>query len=75
MWICRMFQLQGSGESKSSERVRGSFTVTQLFSSMVKEKKDLSLRDNLRGTQAAFGKYLSTCLVQGPDPGAVAKMP
>lgn len=39
MWICRMFQLQGSGESKSPERVRGSFTVTQLFSSVVKEKK------------------------------------
>lgn len=28
IWICRIFQLQGSSESKSPERARGSFTAT-----------------------------------------------
>lgn len=66
-----MSQLQGSSESRSP----GSFTVTQLFSSVVKEKKDPSLKDHLRGAQEPFSKYLSTCLIQSPGPSAVAKMP
>lgn len=59
MWIC----CRDLVSPNPPERVRGPFTVTQLFSSVVKEKKDPSLGDNLRGAQAAFGKYLSTCLV------------